>query len=64
MLKILEWLELYFTRTRTEPTIRHKCDRNGNYYWQVYHPSTNRSIAFNSEQEIKLWLETINKRYP
>ena len=50
-------IELFLTKMRTEPQISHKCDRNGNCYWQVYNPVSGKSTLCSSEREVKSWLE-------
>ena len=32
-------------------------DRKGNKYWQAYDPIKNRSVAFGSEIEMRMWIE-------
>lgn len=45
-----------FARSQ-EPRIYRKHDRNGNLYFQVYNPSTNSLTRYNSEQEVRVWLD-------
>jgi hypothetical protein len=45
---------------RKEPKIWRKRDRVGNWYFQVFDPSTRISSVLESEQEVRVWLE---KRY-
>jgi hypothetical protein len=34
-----------------------KTDRRGNTYWQVRDSATNQTITFNSEAEVRVWIE-------
>ena len=43
---------------RREPQVKRKCDRFGKYYWQVYEPISGSYLFFNSEREVKVWLDT------
>jgi hypothetical protein len=45
-----------FSKT-PEPSIRRKCDRHGNLYFQVYDPDTHMTTTFASEQEVRIWIE-------
>lgn len=40
-----------------EPKIYEKHDRNGKLYFQVYDPITHQSSTFNTEQEVRIWLD-------
>ena len=40
-----------------EPMIEEKCDRDGNRYWQVYDPITQNLRCFDSENDVRIWLE-------
>ncbi|WAL61583.1 hypothetical protein [Thermocoleostomius sinensis] len=40
-----------------EPQIRQHIDRAGFTYWQVYDPQTDRSQQFDSETEVRQWLD-------
>ncbi|VXD23526.1 hypothetical protein [Planktothrix paucivesiculata] len=44
----------------TEPKIWQKKDADGNMIWQIYDPVTGYKARFDTEQEIRIWLE---KRY-
>ena len=46
---------------RVEPHVRQKRDRFGNFYWQVYDPISRSYLFFNSELEVRIWLE--NRHY-
>jgi len=46
---------------RTEPQIKQKCDRNGNFHWQIYDPVSGRYTCFGSEQDVRAWIE--NRHY-
>ena len=50
--RMSQWL-----RHRDEPKITQCRDRQGNLYYQVYDPVTNRSDSFGSESEVRWWLE-------
>lgn len=40
-----------------ESRIWQRRDRFGKLYWRIYDPSSDRSITFTSEQEIRKWLD-------
>lgn len=40
-----------------EPQIRQNRDRSGEIFWRVYDPTTGESARFNSELEVRFWLE-------
>jgi hypothetical protein len=44
----------------SEPRIDRMRDRNGNLYFHVYDPTTRQSRVFDSEHELRVWLD---KRY-
>jgi len=44
----------------TEPKIWQKKDAHGNMIWQIYDPATGYQARFDTEQEVRIWLE---KRY-
>ena len=46
--------------SQTEPKIRQEKDAEGNIIWQTYDPVTGRQARFDTEQEVRVWLE---KRY-
>jgi hypothetical protein len=41
----------------SDPTINERRDRQGNVYYQVYDPRTQKFAVFGSESEIRYWLE-------
>lgn len=41
---------------REEPIVTEKQDAEG-CYWQIYDPSTNRTIYARSQQEVLIWLD-------
>ena len=43
-----------------EPKVWEKKDRYGNTYYRVYDPQRDRYLEFNSEEEVRWWLD---KRY-
>jgi uncharacterized protein YaeQ len=40
-----------------EPQVWQKCDRSGETFWHVYDPDTRQFARFNSELEVRFWLE-------
>ncbi len=46
--------------TYAEPKIWERKDRYGNIYYRIYDPKSDRYIYFNSEEEVRWWLD---KRY-
>ncbi|NJL41258.1 MAG: hypothetical protein HC840_15155 [Leptolyngbyaceae cyanobacterium RM2_2_4] len=40
-----------------EPKISQRRDRRGESFWRVYDPITGESARFNSELEVRFWLE-------
>jgi hypothetical protein len=40
-----------------EPQIKQQCDRSGEIFWRVYDPITGESARFNSELEVRFWLD-------
>ena len=42
---------------RREPRIWRNRDRTGNWYFRVFDPATGASSVFDSEQEVRVWLE-------
>lgn len=46
--------------TNSEPKVWEQKDRQGNIYFRVYDPIRDRHIYFNSEAEVRYWLD---KRY-
>lgn len=42
---------------RAEPKIYQKRDRWGNVYYQVHDPVSGFSGAFNTEEEVRIWLD-------
>jgi hypothetical protein len=41
----------------SEPRITEKHDRGGNTYYQIYNPTNQTSSTFNSEAEVRAWLD-------
>jgi hypothetical protein len=41
----------------SDPIIHERRDRQGNVYYQVYDPRTQKFAVFGSESEIRYWLE-------
>ena len=48
----------YLIANRIEPHVKQKCDRSGNFYWQIYDPISGSYLFFNSEREVRAWLDT------
>ena len=46
--------------TYSEPQIWERKDRYGNIYYRIYDPKSDRHFYFNSEDEVRWWLD---KRY-
>jgi hypothetical protein len=42
---------------QTEPKIWQKKDADGNMIWQIYDPVTGHKARFDTEQEVRIWLE-------
>jgi hypothetical protein len=40
-----------------EPRITQKQDKSGNWIYRVYDPITHQHLIFDSEQEVRIWLE-------
>lgn len=52
------WHHVVYSITHpTEPHISHRSDGAGNSYFKIYDPTTGKSGAFGSEQEIRAWLD-------
>jgi hypothetical protein len=58
LISIIEKIGRYLSRNRVEPRVKQKCDRSGNTYWRVYEPVSGFHCSFNSEQEVRAWLDT------
>lgn len=41
----------------SEPKIYQRHDRHGNIYFKVYDPVTHQIGTFNTEQEVRVWLD-------
>ncbi len=42
---------------KNEPQIMQKCDRYGNLYWQVQDFATNKTYEFDSDRDVRVWIE-------
>jgi len=42
---------------KSDPVTWQEFDRNGNTFWMVYDPNTQHSIRFDSEIDVRVWLE-------
>ncbi|WP_319421252.1 hypothetical protein [Pleurocapsa sp. FMAR1] len=40
-----------------EPQIEQKRDRHGNLYWQVKDFATNKTYEFDSDRDVRVWIE-------
>lgn len=40
-----------------QPQVRMACDRQGQLYWQVYDPVNRAHHRFDTEDEVRVWLE-------
>lgn len=51
--------ELFFSSFEKSEEIRiwQRVDRNGQIWWYAYNPRTKRSSVFDSESEVRVWLE-------
>lgn len=39
------------------PQLCYKRARNGEFYFEIYHPTTNQCLTFDSEKDIREWFE-------
>ena len=52
------WNSILDALTRSsEPKIYQKRGYNGNLYFEVYDPIAHQTSTFNSEQEVRIWLD-------
>lgn len=52
------WNSILDSLTRSqEPRIYQKYGRSGNLYFEVYDPIAHQTSTFNSEQEVRIWLD-------
>ena len=58
MINLFQRIRRYLVVNRIEPDVRQKCDRFGNFYWQIYDPISRSYLFFNSEREVRVWLDT------
>jgi hypothetical protein len=58
IIDVLERIARSLVKSRVEPEIKQKCDRAGNKYWRVYDPISGSYCYLNSEQEVRVWLDT------
>ncbi|VEP16348.1 conserved hypothetical protein [Hyella patelloides LEGE 07179] len=42
---------------KQEPLVQFKRDSYGNSYWQVDDPINNKSYAFDSDRDVRVWIE-------
>ncbi len=45
------------TPALNEPHVWQRRDRFGQIYWQVYDPIRDRTLTFDSEEEVRYWLD-------
>ncbi|MDJ0594893.1 MAG: hypothetical protein QNJ72_33770 [Pleurocapsa sp. MO_226.B13] len=57
IINIFRWIGQVLLAKKNEPCIKHKRDRHGNSYWQIYDFTTNKSYTFDSESEVRAWIE-------
>ena len=49
--------------SNNEPKIKQKRDRHGNSYWHIHDLNTNKSYDFDSEQDVRAWIEQRYNRF-
>lgn len=42
---------------KNDPVVWEKIDRNGQSHWVIYDPRTQHSVRFDSETDVRVWLE-------
>jgi hypothetical protein len=47
----------FLARTDSEPRIQQKFDRLGHVYWKAFDPLTRKTQFFETEDEVRRWLE-------
>ena len=57
IIKFIARISRYLSKSRVEPSVKQKCDRLGNVYWQVDDPVSATRCCFGSEQEVRAWLD-------
>lgn len=58
VVNLLKKIGRYLVANRIEPQVKLKCDRLGNNCcWQVYDPVSGCNWSFNSEREVRAWLD-------
>lgn len=57
IVNIFRWTGQILLAKKNEPYIKQKRDRHGNLYWQVYDFTTNKSYTFDSERDVRAWIE-------
>ncbi len=53
---------LYPLTRAGEPQVWQKCDRHGNVFYHVYDPISQTSACLESEQAVRIWLESRYQR--
>lgn len=58
-MNLRQWWHHLFNQTSSsaEPTVNQRCDGQGHCYYHFYNPTTRKSSAFGSEQEIRMLLD-------
>jgi hypothetical protein len=54
---LLDRIQSFLTSNPAEPKIQQKRDRFGYAYWHTYDPMTSRTNYFETEHEVREWLE-------
>ncbi|NJO42316.1 MAG: hypothetical protein HC865_17235 [Cyanobacteria bacterium RU_5_0] len=57
ILSALNRLWQTITTINVEPRVWKKHDRYGNVYWRTYDPATDRLAWFDTEEEVRRWIE-------
>ncbi len=47
----------YWYSPSGEPQVRQKTDRFGKEYWRVYDPVSDRTVRFDEQQDVMIWLD-------
>lgn len=57
IVSIFQYIKRRLIVNKNEPQIEQKCDRFGNYYWQVRDYKTNKFYTFGCDREVRAWIE-------
>jgi hypothetical protein len=55
----MNWLSNWFS---SEPSIRETTDASGKTHWHIYDPMSDRTLQFDTEHEVFIWLEERHHR--